>query len=137
MSDNVALVRSIFAAWERGDFGSAEWAHPEIEYVLPDGPQPGYWSGLGGMAQAMRGWLNAWNDFRAKAEEYRELDDGRVLVLAEFGGRGKTSGLDVGQMRAKGAGLFHIRDARVVRFVGYWNRARALTDLGLSPDHHP
>jgi hypothetical protein len=39
--------------------------------------------------------------------------------------------LDVGQMRAKGAGLFHIRDARVVRFVGYWNRERALTDLGL------
>ena len=26
-----ANLRSLFTAWERGDYSSVEWAHPEIE----------------------------------------------------------------------------------------------------------
>src|SRR2546426_11893838 len=131
MSENLDLVRSIHAAWERGDFSSAEWAHPEIEYVIADGPAPGSWTGLAGMAEGWRDVLGAWEGLGGAADEYRELDDERVLVLVRRSGRGKSSGLELGQLRSRGAALFHVRDAKVTRFVMYWDRDRAFADLGL------
>jgi ketosteroid isomerase-like protein len=132
---NLALVRSIYAAWERGDYSSAEWADPQIEFVMTGGPTPGSWTGLAGMAQAMRDWLSAWEGFHQEAEEYREVDSERVLVFLRWGGRGKTSGLELGQVGAKGASLFHIRDAKVTRLVYWdWDRDRVLAELGLSSE---
>ena len=130
MSANLDLVRSIHRAWERGDYSSVEWAHPEIESVRADGPSPGTYKGLAGL-ETWREVLDAWEDFRFQAEEFRELDDERVLVLLQFSGRGKTSGLEIGQMRSKGANLFHVRGGKVTRTVFYFDRDRALADLGL------
>jgi hypothetical protein len=86
-------MRSLYAAWERGDFSSVEWAHPKIEYVIADGPSPSTSVGLPSLGEAWRGVLDTWEDFRFEAEEYRELDDERVLVLLQFSGRAKMSGL--------------------------------------------
>jgi ketosteroid isomerase-like protein len=133
-SANLDLVRSIHAAWERGDYSSVEWAHPEIEFVTADGPSHGSWMGLAGMAKGWRDWLSAWEDFRSEAEEYRELDDERVLVLAHFSARGTTSGLEVGKIWTKGAALFHLRAGTLTRLVVYWDRERALVDLDLAPE---
>jgi ketosteroid isomerase-like protein len=132
MSANLDLVRSIYAAWERGDFSSAEWADPEIEYVIADGPSPGRWTGLTGMSEGQRDFLGAWEDLRVEAEEYRELDGERVLVLAHNTGRGKASGLELGQMQTRGAVLFHLRSGTVIRVAAYFDRERALADLGLA-----
>jgi hypothetical protein len=127
------LVRSICAAWERGDLGWVEWAHPEIEYVLGDvGRSPG--RGLAGMAERWRGWLSSWEDFGAEVEGYRELDEERILVLHRLTGRGKTSGLDLAEVRSKGAALFHVRSGKVIRLVIYTERKSAFDDLGLAPE---
>jgi ketosteroid isomerase-like protein len=130
-SANVDLVRSIWAAWERGDYRSADWAHPDIEFVWADGPRPGTSRGLAGMAAGMRDLLDVWEGFRGDVEEFRDLDSERVLVLNQQRGRGKKSGLELGLLLAQGAQVFHVRDGCVVRIVNYWDRDRALADLGL------
>ena len=132
-SANLDLVRSIHAAWERGDFRPTEWAHPEIEFVIADGPAPGSWTGVASMAVAWRDFLSAWEEFHSEPEEYHEIDGERVLVLARFSARGKTSGLEAARTHLKTASLFHVRDGKVTRLVAYWNRDRALADLGLGP----
>jgi ketosteroid isomerase-like protein len=134
MSENLDLVRSIYADWERGNFGSAEWADPEIEFVRADSPVPGSWTGVAGMTEGWRVWASAWEDYRIVAEEFRELDAERVLVLSRFGARGKTGGMELGQMRTKSAGVFHVRNGKVTKLVSYLDRERALADLGLAPE---
>ena len=128
--ENVEIVRSIYAAWGRGDFSSVEWADPEIEYVIIDGPEPGSWNGRAAMAETMRSIRNTWENARIEADKYIELDGERVFVLNHLSGRGKTSGLDVGKMKRNGAAILQIRDRRVTRYVSYNDRDRALADLG-------
>jgi hypothetical protein len=132
MSANLDLVCSIYADRERGDFSSVAWADPEIECVIVDGPEPGSWTGLAGMKDSFGGTLSAWENFRVEVDEYRELDEGRVLVLTHRVGRGKTSGLELGQMQTRGASLLYVRHGTVTRIVSYYERDRALADLGLT-----
>ena len=134
-SANLNLVRSIYADFERGDFSHADWAHPEIEYVNVGGPTPGTWKGLTGMAEGSRDFLSAWEDYRAEPEEFRDIDGERILVLLHHRGRGKTSGLELGQMQTNTtAVVFHVRDGKVTRLINYADRDRAFADLGLAPE---
>jgi ketosteroid isomerase-like protein len=134
-SANVELVRSIYAAFAHGDYlGSVDWAHREIELVLVDGPEPGTWKGPTGLLEGARTWMSAWDKWRAEVDEYRELDDERVLVLSHVSARGKTSGMEIGQTQARLTSVMHVRESKVTRWVVYMDRERALADLGLAPE---
>jgi ketosteroid isomerase-like protein len=134
MSENLDLVRSIFDGWQRGDYSAAAWADPEIEFTVADGLAPGVQTGMAAMAEAHRRFLSSWEDFRTEPEEYREIDDERVLVYVRDHGRGRASGLEIGQIMGTedGAILFVMRAGLVVRLVNYWDRKHALADLGLT-----
>lgn len=132
-SANVEFVRAIYSAWELGDFTLVDWADPDIEFVLVDGPNPGSWTGLAAMSRAWGKALAAFDDLRARAEEIRELDDGRVLVLTHISGRGRQSGLELAAMEGRGANVFQIREGRVTKLLAYFDRDRALADLS-EPD---
>ena len=51
---NLSLVRSIYEAWEQGDFSRAsDWAHPEIECASFGGPVS---AGYAGTVAIEGGW---------------------------------------------------------------------------------
>ena len=127
-SENLDLVRSIYAGLERGDFSSVEWADPEIEYVIADGPEPATFRGRAGLSEVMRTLFREVESVRGEVEQYRELDAEHVLVLTRNFGRGKLSGVPVS---AKHAEVFEVHGGRVTRIVVYYERDRALADLGL------
>ena len=95
MSENLQLVHSILAEWERGNVRSVDWAHPRIEYAIADEPGSQVARGVAAMTRTWREFLTVWDDYRVEAHDYRELDDERVLVALRAQGRGKTSGLDI------------------------------------------
>jgi ketosteroid isomerase-like protein len=134
MSENLELVHAILAEWERGDFRSVDWAHPQIEYAIVDDPGSRVGWGVATMTRTWREFLTASDSYRVEAREYRELDEQRVLVALRAYGRGKASGLDIG---ATGGGLgsanvFHVQAGKVIRLASYFDRDRAFTDVGLA-----
>ena len=131
VSDNMDLVRSIQERWDRGDFTWTDWADEDIELEFADGPDAGRWKGVAGMAEGWRIFQNVWEGLRPEAVEFREVDSERVLVLIQFKGRAKASGMQLGDVDSRNASVHHIRNGKVVELILYWDRDRALADLGL------
>ena len=86
------------------------------------------------MTAGYRQVMDAWEDYCGKLEGYYELDDGRLLVLIELHGRGKTSGLELGQVTPKAAGVFQVENGKVTKLALYWDPQRAFADIGLGPN---
>jgi hypothetical protein len=131
MSENLELVRSIYADFERGDWGRTDWADPEIECEFMDGAQPGVWKGIGEMARAWVEVLRTFDELRTEATEFREIDDERVLVLMESSGIARRSHVPMPPEWSRGANVYRIRDGKVVGLQIWFIREHALADLGL------
>jgi ketosteroid isomerase-like protein len=131
-SENVDLVQSVYAEWGQGDFSNTpRWADEAIEWARFGGEGAGAWTGREAITQAVGELLSSFDDVRAHADHYEEVDEERVLVLTRWAGRERESGTAVELLRAN---LFRIRDGRVVRLIFYWDRNRAFADLGLPLD---
>jgi ketosteroid isomerase-like protein len=132
VSANLDLVRSMFGAWERGEFGSLAWAHPSIEYSVIGGPDPVDSTDLAGMVAWWSDQLHLWEGQHIEAEDYVEIDEDRVLVLTHPQGADSFSGVSVDELGGSaGAHLVHVREGLVWQLVVYWDREDALAALGL------
>jgi hypothetical protein len=65
------------------------------------------------------------------AQDYPNIETRYVGVDGLHRGRGKTSGLEVGQIRSSGAAVFRVQRGKVTSIVIHFDRDRALADLGL------
>jgi ketosteroid isomerase-like protein len=131
--ENVDLVRKGFEALNRGDRATvARLMAPDVEWHSLAGPILGVGTIRG--REAMLKFL--WQDlpesiegFRASEEEFTDLGDNRVLVVARYRGRGRSSNVEV-DLRV--ASIYAIRDRMAVSVRDYESKPEALEAAGLS-----
>jgi ketosteroid isomerase-like protein len=131
MSENLDLVRSICAPWERGEYGFVEWAHPEIELAIVGGPVPGTWRGVEAMGQASRAFLEPLEDLRVAIKRYDRLGSEYVIGIIHATVRGDAGASGRQQVGTSPAIMFRIKDGKVTRLVVYWDGEHALAGVGL------
>ena len=132
MSDNVELLRKGYEAFAREDLDGIipllderiEWRNPE------DSPIAGTWHGHQGVREWFAQAKEAFGDIQFTPHEFRELPDGRVLVLLRAGFRAKQSGI---VMEVPYVHLITIRNGLVTRLQMYGDQHRALRAAGLPP----
>ncbi len=124
MSRNTEVIEGIYDDWGRGDFSRIDWAAADFELVLADGPTAGSAKGREAAGRLWGEHLAAFEDFRTLVEEVEVIAD-----VTTNTGRGKASGMEVGQIPTAGANVIHLQDGKVTKLVAYWDRERAKADL--------
>jgi ketosteroid isomerase-like protein len=127
--ENVEIVRRAHAEFERGNFWIPEIFDPRIRIVwLPVAGGETETVGFDGMARATKDWMQAWEQVTAVAERVIDAGD-QVVILAEWRGRGKTSGVAT---RLRYGSVWTLRDGKVISITSYTDPADALKAVGLA-----
>src|SRR5215216_5035913 len=70
----------------------------------------------------------AWAEHKSEPEEFRVLDDDRVLVLSVE----RFEGRDGMAIDAPAAAIFTVRDGKIVEWQAFWDRRSGIEAAGLS-----
>ena len=133
--DGIRVVRGVYEAVARRDSEAVLALYdPDFEFDGSRHPYAGVmgdrviiFRGHDGLQEWWREWLQAWRSYEDKLEEL--IDAGaHVVSVAVARARGHTSGVDVEMLG--NAGLWTVRDGRVVRVVWYATRGDALAAGG-------
>ena len=131
--ENVEIVRRLWSAAERGD-DQAVYALYDSGIVWtshagsPLGMGGGTTYGHDGVRQFFRDWLESFELYYAKADEFVEAGD-QVVVGYRVSGRGKASGMNVEMPRWN---VYGIRNGLVAQVEIFDNKPEALEAAGLS-----
>ena len=127
--ENVDAVRTVYRAWGEGDpRGNPAVYDPHLVYVSePDDPERGPHYGLEAANAYYRRFLDAWDDWRIEATEYREAGDS-IVVRARRTGTGKSSRIP---MEDESFHVWTFRGAKAIRIEVFQTEAEALEAVGL------
>ena len=128
--ENLELVRRLFEAWNRGDFGDlAEFFDPEVEFnpgLLPPGEETRY-IGRDGVNAWIRNLNDAWVVVTAEPEERTEVGSDRILTIDRWHFQGRDS-IEIEEELPT---LLAFRNGLIVRVDGFTDKAEALEAAGL------
>ena len=108
---------------------TAELFADEVEFhEPPEQPAPRSARGREEVRQLFGEFDAAWVEHKTEPQEFRALDDERVLVLSVE----RFKGRDGIAIEAPGAAIFTVRDGKIVDWRAFWDRQSALEAAGLS-----
>ena len=131
--ENVEILRGILSEMARGNFWAlGPFLDPEVEWIWAPEFQgivgEKVFRGPEGVEAATREFFEPWERYTLEAEEFIDAGDS-VIVVSHGRGRSKRGGPDVEHGTAA---VWTLRDGKVVRMIGYDDRADALEAAGLS-----
>jgi ketosteroid isomerase-like protein len=132
----VEVVRRVYEAVARGDAETVFSLYdPSVTWDATRGTHLGGLVGAGiyyghkGLSDWYRQWSDAWEDPEWSADELIDAGEDVVAVVSARA-RGRTSGAKVEGFM--GAGVWTIRDNKIVRVVWFQTKDEALEAVGLS-----
>jgi ketosteroid isomerase-like protein len=130
--ENVEILRRGFEAFAQGDVEVVlDLVDPDIEWSAALAPILGVTAVRG--EAALRRFLvqdlqDGFEDFRAEPLSFEDHGD-TVLVLVRYSGRGKESGVEIGQTFHT---IYVFRNGTIVKMRDYSTKTEALDAAGLS-----
>ena len=120
------IVQRAFEAFSRDDIdGVLELCDPEI--VVRDPQRTGTtFRGPDGLRQFFAEWMENWEEYRSEPVELTEIE-GEILVRAHQTGKGRLSGIEIGQDLFL---IVRLRDGKFVEYRIYTTREDALASIG-------
>jgi ketosteroid isomerase-like protein len=125
---NVEIVQDAFAEFERGNFWIPDIFDANVRVVwLPVIGGEAETVGLEGMSRMTKDWVRSWEQITTVAEQLIDAGD-QVVAIAEWQGRGKTSGVFT---KWRYGAVWTLRDGKVISIISYTDPAAALESVGL------
>jgi hypothetical protein len=130
--ENVEVVRTVLGAWNRDEQEAMlDFLDPEIVFdATRREVNPKTYLGMEGMRLMLADRDEVWREFRTEPREFVDAGD-RVVVIGDWVGKGKGSGIEVRQPTAH---LFTVDAGRIVRWELGHSHTGALEAAGLSDD---